>query len=117
MQRAKAHRWGRLAALIAGLAILLQAAATPPVRAEVMEVCTAHGVQKILKAADEPAQAGDCGHCGHCVLTAASDFADARLDAPVRYAAALAIAPATPRTQNRGARAPPRPPGQGPPAA
>ena len=58
MQRARIIGWGRLAALVAGLAILFQAVALPPARAEAMELCTAHGAKTVL-VAKEGGKTGD----------------------------------------------------------
>lgn len=117
MHRARAQGWGRYAALIAGLAILLQAIALPPSRAQAMELCTAHGTKTVLVAVDGvPAMPGDCDHCGHCVLTVPADVPTARIEAPVRYAQVAVVAPAFSVGREPRARGPPRPPGQGPPS-
>lgn len=116
VQRAKAHRWGKFAALLAVLALLFQTVAIPPTRAEAMELCTAHGTKTIFVAKQGPASFMDCEHCGHCVLTPpAADAQSPVLSAPVRYFQTAYVAADSVDTLTRGARAPPRPPGQGPP--
>ena len=116
MERAQAKGWKGLAAIVAMLVILLQAAVVPPARAEVIEVCTAHGIEKVLvKGETGPAMPGDCGHCGHCVLIAPADVPVSQLSIPVRYASAMAAVLERQETTVAPARPPPRPPGQGPP--
>ncbi len=119
MKRAKASLLAKASAVLAGLAILLQAAAFAPASAaEIIEVCTAHGVEKIIVPADDgaPAMPGDCGHCGHCVMASPAGLPESRAAAPVRYSAEAAEVVTSTAFGPRLARAPPRPPGQGPPA-
>jgi hypothetical protein len=116
MKPAKAWGLERVAALFAGLAILLQAIAVPPARAQVLEVCTAHGIEKVLAPGEAPAMPGDCDHCGACVLAPAGALSPLLVGAAAAIRYARAVEPAMERrTSARGARAPPRPPGQGPP--
>jgi len=112
----RAFSMARMAAFMAAVAVLLQAIAIPSARAEVIEVCTAHGIEKVLVKGDAgPAMPGDCEHCGHCVLIVPADLPRAASAAPVRYAARAEAPHPLAAPGGLGARAPPRPPGQGPP--
>lgn len=112
-----AFRLGRIAALIAGMVLLLQAIAVPPARAEVIEVCTAHGIERVLAPGDAgPAMPGDCGHCGQCVLAAPAALPVSQVSIPVRYASPVSVLRSAQQTAAVATHPPPRPPGQGPPS-
>ena len=113
-------------ALLTALILLIQslapAACAPAVAggagggAVVLQLCTHDGVQSVLVPQDKapPTPTSDC--CGHCLTAiAAPPLAISLFAAPLRYEAAeqrVARAPAIPWFT---ARAPPRPPSQGPP--
>ena len=121
MERARTLGGGRLAALLAAFAMIVQSlVVTPAQAANVIEICTPLGKQIIVldQAAPDrdPHNAAAAGHCGACVLLAPIDASFQRLDVPVRYAVRLAVASATSIAAPAKARGPPRPFGQAPPA-
>lgn len=115
-----------LLALAAIFALLVQVIAPPMAMAAPMmspgsAIC-APGMDGKAQAPTAPAPdqpAGQCGHCGHCVGATSA----AALPTPIGEPAALvryAQRAEPPRDAARRippARAPPRPPGQGPPAS
>ena len=120
MDRARPLGGGRLAALLAAFAMIVQSfVVTPAQAANVIEICTPLGKQTIV--VDQAASDGEqhnapaAGHCGACVLLAPIDAPVQRLGVPVRYAVRLALAPAASTTAPAKARGPPRPFGQAPP--
>ena len=81
-----------------------------------MPICSEAG--QTAGVAGDPAVPSPAGHqCQHCVCAApAADPPQAATVAAVAYWIALAPVTETPRGERPQARAPPRPPGQGPPA-
>ena len=115
-----------LVALLAALAVLAQALvpavamARPAAGGEAILICTTDGAKLVKVGDDQPAPDKSFGgfKCGQCVAAhlAALTPAPAGAVAPVRYAVRLEVVVVR-RLGVRGhARAPPRPPGQGPPA-
>ena len=114
---------GVSAAFCAVFAMFLQtvtaACAMAEPAAQTMVICTAHGAQTIVL--DEPgAPAGDqkaaCAKCDHCTPPAvAAPPQPANPAASVRYATLAAARHESPALSPYSARAPPRPPSQGPP--
>ena len=103
-------------ALVAVFALLVQAlvpalASAAPLAGERLLICTPHGLQEAPAGDIQPEPA-----CQHCVCPAmASSSAPTPNVASVRYAGER-ISPIAPRrVRLPPARAPPRPPGQGPP--
>jgi len=121
--RATSERTERRAmmALLAVFALLVQAlipafASAAPAAAGEMLVCTQMGLQTAPDGTGAPAPADHA--CKHCLCPA--PITDPPPVASVaRVAFAVASAPARPRPQRLvpPARAPPRPPGQGPPTS
>jgi hypothetical protein len=124
MKRA-GHRGMRSAwAFLAWAALVLFAAQpisamamTPASAGQTVEICSAHGGGKILVDATTGApiqKSAECDKCPNCVAPAALETR-----VPVSTSTACAFQPAvfTPGHDLviAGARAPPRPPGQGPP--
>jgi hypothetical protein len=115
-----------VAALLAVFALLVQAfmpsaamAAQGRVSDETVIVCTQMGVQ-ILKVGqgDSPQESGFAGlPCPNCLAAAVAVVLTTpeRLPRPVAYEAPRIEHLETAELTLRGARAPPRPPGQGPP--
>lgn len=123
-------RPGLIAAALAALALLIQALIPAAAIAHdaanggvAMVICTGGGEKTVLVGADAPGAAKKhfMGlHCTACAFAnfAAVDGADLGLSArPVRYATAASAFPPERAFVAQGARAPPRPPGQGPPAS
>jgi hypothetical protein len=108
-------------ALVAVFALLVQAlipafAVAAPATAGEMLVCTQTGLQTAPGDTGAPVPADHaCKHC-LCPATVTDPPAVASVQ---RVAYAVAAAPASPRPERRipPARAPPRPPGQGPPTS
>lgn len=119
MDWARTFRTGRLAAFLAVLALFAQALVVAPAQAgNLIEICTPIGKQIILLDlgdADGAPHADAGGHCGACVLIAPVEAPFARLAAPVRYAALIALTPKGSSETTAKARGPPRPFGQAPP--
>jgi hypothetical protein len=84
-----------------------------------IEICTAHGTKTVtLDQAGNPSapQQAPCPHCDQCMSPALVSAALApALVQPIRYAL-RAETPRTAAMRLPPARAPPRPPSQGPPA-
>ncbi|WP_337185471.1 DUF2946 family protein [Phenylobacterium sp.] len=80
-------------------------------------ICTTMGLQTLGADADSGDTPERPHHCQHCVCPAPTAPADP-LTAATRVVYATGVAPVadTPRGLRPQARAPPRPPGQGPPA-
>ena len=121
--RAKAERTERRAmiALVAVFALLVQAlipafAAAAPASAGEMLICTQMGLQTAPDGGTgAPAQQHSCKHC-LCPAPVADPPAVFAVQ-HVSYAAAKAPAAPKPQRLVPPARAPPRPPGQGPPTS
>lgn len=116
-----------VAALLCVFALLVQAfmpaaamAAQAASADETMIVCTQMGVQVVkLGGAEAPQKGGFAGlPCANCLAATAAVVLSTpeRIDAPVAYETARVEHAETAELTLRGARAPPRPPGQGPPA-
>jgi hypothetical protein len=115
-----------VAALLCVFALLVQAfmpaaalAAQAGSADETMIVCTQMGVQ-VVKVGDAqtPQKGGFAGlPCANCLAATAAVVLSTpeRVEAPVAYQAARVEHVETAELTLRGARAPPRPPGQGPP--
>ena len=110
-------------ALVAVFALLVQAlipslAAAGPAGDPAMVICTTAGA-KSVPAGDAPPAQSPAGHaCQHCLCPApASAPPQAPGVQPVAYVVTEAPMTATPRTLRPPTRAPPRPPGQGPPSS
>jgi hypothetical protein len=125
MKRARSFGMRRAWAVVAWVATLMLAlipltspsfAFAKPGETLRVEICTSHGTKtETVQLPGAPAQTPDCQKCPHC-LAAAPPLAAAE-PAPERVAftyAAVAFA-AVPLDLAPGARAPPRPPSQGPP--
>ncbi len=81
-------------------------------------ICTAQGAQTVTLDDAKPAPKGFAGlPCAQCVAAslATTITPDTQVSRPVLYAARVEIAPPLARRGLALARAPPRPPGQGPP--
>lgn len=126
MKRAASRKGRTGLAIIAALALLVQfasaqlAMAAPAPTHQTIEVCTGHGrelVQVEIAPGQQPPKA-PCSHCEFCVTPAlAAEPAVASLAGAVRYAIRTdAVRPAA-ALSPYAARAPPRPPGQGPPSS
>jgi hypothetical protein len=108
-------------ALLAALLLLIQgltpAAAMPRVEGGgvTIEICTHDGARSITVPQDHapPTPHHDC--CDHCVMAVAHALPAAAPALPVRYARSETAAPGAPVSPSALARAPPRPPSQGPP--
>jgi hypothetical protein len=108
-------------ALLAALALVLQglipAAALAHDHAGLIQLCTAHGV-KLVGAPDDHGKGGHFGGlaCEQCVMAsfAAVGAAPPAPPLPVRWTWLVRL-PAAPAAAPPPARAPPRPPSQGPP--
>ena len=115
---ARAERRAMIA-LAAVFVLLVQAlapafAAAGPMPDGATTICTAMGVQQ---APDDRAPPADHA-CKHCLCPAPADQPPAPVSvARIAYAVIQAPASAARRTLPPPARAPPRPPGQGPPAS
>lgn len=118
---------GLLVALLAAFAVLVQTLAPSAAMArstqggEAIIICTAEGAKLVRLGGDEPptpAKIFGGFKCGQCVAaTPAAIVTDPAVTvAPVRYAVRLEIAVVRVLGVRGHARAPPRPPGQGPPA-
>jgi hypothetical protein len=108
-------------ALVAVFALLVQAlvpalAAASPLQASAQVICTGHGLKTVPPGDTAPMKQSPGGACDHCVCIPL-----AAAPAPVSFAIrspsyALAVTPeAIWSDLPPPARAPPRPPGQGPP--
>ena len=114
--------WGLPAAWAAVAAILLQVViGAMPVQAQAsqtIEICTAHGSKTVsVDQAGAPAQPqkAPCPHCDHCLAAFQAAPAVAPIIvSPVRYGRTVTHSAGKPQ-RFAPARAPPRPPGQGPP--
>jgi len=114
-------------ALLAMLALLVQALipaaamAYEPGRGQAMVICTADGAKTVTVDGQDPApKKGFAGlPCSQCVAAslATTQTPDSLVSGPVLYAARAEIAPPMARRGMAPARAPPRPPGQGPPSS
>lgn len=109
-------------AVIAAFAMLIQAVGgmSPAMASpgQTIEICTAHGTKTVaLDQAGHPSapQQAPCPHCDQCMSPAAT-AADASptLAQPIRYAVRADVLQ-TQAMRLPPARAPPRPPSQGPP--
>jgi len=123
MDWARTFRTGRLAAIVAVLALVLQTLVVAPVQAgNLIEICTPLGKQTIVVdqgvvgGADAPGGHDTGGHCGACVIVAPVDAPLQRLATPVRYAVALTPPPPSSPDRPASVHGPPRPFGQAPPA-
>jgi hypothetical protein len=114
-----------LIALFAAFALILQALAPAAAMAAPgpggagVEICTGHGLSG-APAEKAPAKDAAAGHaCQHCVCPALATAAEAHVpvSAPVRFFAQAARGALDPAVTPPPARAPPRPPGQGPPTS
>jgi hypothetical protein len=115
-----------VAALRAVLAVMVQAlfpsaamAAQAGARGETIMICTAMGLQTV-KVDGQGQKEGFAGlPCQDCLAAATAVVMPAPQPAVARVAYATAYVLAAPRAEltPRSARAPPRPPGQGPPTA
>ena len=121
-------RHGLLAAALAALALLVQAlipaaaiahdnAAGAPMT---ISLCTGEGIKTVTVGGDLPAGKHFMGlHCTACAFAnfaAIDDGASALTAQPVRYLARTVVFQPERTFAAAQARAPPRPPGQGPPA-
>ena len=115
---------GLLVAWLAAIAVLAQtlvpaiAMARSTTRGEAIVICTVEGA-KLVRVGDKPVPDKMFGgfKCGQCVaasLTAVTADPTATI-VPVRYAARIEVAVVRVLGVRGHARAPPRPPGQGPP--
>lgn len=108
-----------MVALVAVFALLVQAlvpslAAAGTLSGEGLSICTQAGLAPAPDGGSAPAPAGhDCQHCVCPALTA--EPPPVASVQPVAYAEPAAPVADTPRGVRPQARAPPRPPGQGPP--
>lgn len=112
-------------ALLAMLALLVQALIPAAAMAHdarganpAIVICTVEGAKTVQVGGDKPAPKGFGGYaCYQCVAAslAAAIPPDALVSAPVLYAARVEVAPPLARRGLAPARAPPRPPSQGPP--
>ncbi len=110
-------------ALVAVFALLVQAlipaiASAAPASSGDQVICTSHGLMSVTLDDTAPAGGADSAPCDHCVCPPVAAAP------PVSLAPAVAIAyarAAEPGVDDRDlpppARAPPRPPGQGPPTS
>jgi len=115
-----------LVALLAALAVLAQtlvpavAMARSTSAGEAIIICTAEGAKLIRVGGEEPAPTKIFGgfKCGQCVAASLAAITPdpAATIAPVRYAVRLEVAIVRTLGVRGHARAPPRPPGQGPPS-
>ena len=116
---------GLLVALLAALAVLAQtlvpavAMARSTSVGEAIIICTAEGARLIKVGGEEPAPRKIFGgfKCGQCVVASLVAIAPdpTATTVPVRYAARIETAVVRVLGVRGHARAPPRPPGQGPP--
>ena len=116
-------------ALLAMLALLVQAlmpaaAMAQDAAGQSVVICTTQGAKSVQLAGDvigkkDPAQKGFGGlACAQCVAVALATTTPPDIAvAPVLYSARIEPAPRAALTGVALARAPPRPPGQGPPTA
>ncbi|MET0273719.1 MAG: DUF2946 family protein [Phenylobacterium sp.] len=115
-----------VAALLCVFALLVQAfmpaaamAAQAGTTDDTMVICTQMGVQVVkVGEAQAPQKGGFAGlPCANCLAATAAVVLSIpeRIDAPVAYETARVEHVETAEVTLRGARAPPRPPGQGPP--
>ncbi len=123
-------RWGKfgsslLVAWLAAIAVLAQtlvpaiAMARSTTRGEAIVICTVEGAKLVRVGGDKPVPEKMFGgfKCGQCVAAslAAVTPDPAATSVPVRYAARIEVAVVRTLGVRGHARAPPRPPGQGPP--
>jgi hypothetical protein len=115
-----------LAALLGMLAIMVQALIPSAAMAaqqgsgETLQICTAMGLQTIKVDGGSQKPKGFAGlPCQDCLAAATAVVLPVPQPAVLRVAYATAFVPDVPRAElaPRAARAPPRPPGQGPPTA
>ena len=114
-----------LVALLAAIAVLAQtlvpaiAMARSTTRGEAIVICTIEGAKLVRVGGDKPVPDTMFGgfKCGQCVAAslAAVTPDPAATVVPVRYAARIEVAVVRVLGVRGHARAPPRPPGQGPP--
>ncbi len=108
-------------ALFAVFALLVQAmvpaiANAAPLRAGEQVVCTDHGLQTVSLDDRAPAKGQAPAHCEHCVCPPVAAQPPAIVAPTALVAYVLELRPeAAPADLPPPARAPPRPPGQGPP--
>jgi len=112
-----------LIALIAVFALMVQAmipaiANAAPARRGEQVICTDHGLQTVSLDDAAPAKGQAPAHCEHCVCPPVGTQPPAMIEPAVFIAYARE---ARPQAASMGlpppARAPPRPPGQGPPTS
>ena len=112
-------------ALLAVLALLVQALIPAAAMAyearngQSLVICTAQGAKTVTVDGKKQAPKGFGGYaCYQCVAAslATVDTPAAQVSLPVLYAARIQIAPPLARRGHAPARAPPRPPSQGPPS-
>jgi hypothetical protein len=120
---ARAERRAMIA-LLAVFALLVQALvpaianAAPARPGEPQVICTGHGLSTIHYGDAAPAKGALAGHCEHCVCPPAALSPPASAEPAVAVAYAVAARPETAAADlPPPARAPPRPPGQGPPVS
>jgi hypothetical protein len=115
-----------LAVLVAVLALLVQglvpaaAMASAPTASAAMIICTGNGVTTVTEPGSPSKPKGFAGMpCQDCLAAtlAATQASPALAILPVIYATARIERPPSERLIEPRARAPPRPPGQGPPIA
>lgn len=83
-----------------------------------IEICTSHGAtSQTVELPGQPAKAADCEKCPHCLSAPVPLATETRLAVPGVFAYAAIAFSGRPAPAILGARAPPRPPGQGPPAS
>ena len=110
-------------ALVAVFALMVQAlipamANAAPARSGEQVICTGHGLQTVSLDGKAPAKGQAAAHCEHCVCPPVAAQPPAVIEPAVFIAYARQA-----RTQSAAvglpppARAPPRPPGQGPPTS
>lgn len=114
-----------LVALLAAFAVLAQtlvpavAMARSTSAGEAIIICTAEGAKLVKVGGEEPAPSKIFGgfKCGQCVVASLAAITPdpAATIVPVRYAVRLEVAIVRTLGVRGHARAPPRPPGQGPP--
>lgn len=114
-QRQHRSIWIALAAIFA----MLFTAALPAyaVGVEEVTICSSHGDRTVFVAAEqgEVSSAEACSHCSHCTLATAVILPELSVQAQVVFYPAAVAQHASATSIVKAARAPPRPPSQGPP--
>jgi len=111
-----------LIALVAVFALLVQVlvpgiAAAAPARGGEQVICTSHGLATVKLGDLSPAKGSAASPCEHCVCPPLAAQPPAMLEPTAAVAYAAEARPeATAADLPPPARAPPRPPGQGPPS-